>query len=263
MHITQKLPATMQHVLHTLRKRSPIVTNAHSLIFSLSLESLHPTRADVFAEFDLLLAIKIPPEDGITFVDGSDGFPAFGVASNADIKSPYRTILPEKLTEFTIIATVRPGTRSGGYIFSVVNPLDTIVQLGLLLEPISATDQWNITLIYTDAATQRSNQPLASFQIPYTKSWIKLIFKVLNNQVVFYNNCVETETVTVKKEPRMLIFDAASTLYIAQAGSIMRRNFEVSVKHYIYLLVYFMVCRMERLSLAWGRKLVKLSIMFN
>ncbi|XP_065086473.1 collagen alpha-1(XVIII) chain isoform X7 [Ochlerotatus camptorhynchus] len=181
---------------------------------------------DVFAEFDLLLAIKIPPEDGITFVDGSDGFPAFGVASNADIKSPYRTILPEKLTEFTIIATVRPGSRSGGYIFSVVNPLDTVVQLGLLLEPIIATDQWNVTLIYTDANVQRVSQPLASFQIPYTKSWIKLIFKVMNNQIVFYNNCVETETVTVKKEPRMLIFDAASTLYIAQAGPILKRSFE-------------------------------------
>lgn len=237
----------MQHTLHIHHKT---LTDLHKrsfshLILTLSLpKSLHPTRADVFAEFDLLLAIKIPPEDGITFVDGSDGFPAFGVASNADIKSPYRTILPEKLTEFTIIATVRPGTRSGGYIFSVVNPLDTIVQLGLLLEPIGATDQWNITLIYTDAATQRSNQPLASFQIPYTKSWIKLIFKVLNNQVVFYNNCVETETVTVKKEPRMLIFDAASTLYIAQAGSIMRRNFEVSGKIWLFVLGYLMVCRL-------------------
>ncbi|XP_062710137.1 collagen alpha-1(XV) chain isoform X1 [Aedes albopictus] len=181
---------------------------------------------DVFAEFDLLLAIKIPPEDGITFVDGSDGFPAFGVAPHADIKSPYRTILPEKLTEFTIIATVRPGSRSGGYVFSVVNPLDTVVQLGLLLEPISATDQWNITLIYTDANVERVSQPLVSFQIPYTKSWIKLIFKVLNNQVVFYNNCVETETVQVKKEPRSLTFDGASTLYIAQAGPILKRNFE-------------------------------------
>lgn len=183
---------------------------------------------DVFAEFDLLLAIKIPPEEGITFVDGSDGFPAFGVAPHADIKSPYRTILPEKLTEFTIIATVRPGSRSGGYVFSVVNPLDTVVQLGLLLEPILATDQWNITLIYTDANVERVSQPLVSFQIPYTKSWIKLIFKVLNNQVVFYNNCVETETVVVKKEPRSLTFDGASTLYIAQAGPILKRNFEVS-----------------------------------
>ncbi|EAT46552.1 AAEL002247-PA [Aedes aegypti] len=195
---------------------------------NLSSRLFHLLFPDVFAEFDLLLAIKIPPEDGITFVDGSDGFPAFGVAPHADIKSPYRTVLPEKLTEFTIIATVRPGSRSGGYVFSVVNPLDTVVQLGLLLEPILATDQWNITLIYTDANVERVSQPLVSFQIPYTKSWIKLIFKVLNNQVVFYNNCVETETVVVKKEPRSLTFDGASTLYIAQAGPILKRNFEVS-----------------------------------
>lgn len=173
-------------------------------------------------------AIKIPPDDGVVFVEGSDGFPAFGIKPEADIKSPYRIVLPEKLFEFAVMAAIRPESRTGGYLFSVVNPLDTIVQLGIQLTP-AVKDKWNMSLLYTDASAHMTSQKIATFELPYSNKWTRIALRVLRNKVTLFYNCNETETVTIKREPSELVFDSASTLYLAQAGPILKGNFEVSV----------------------------------
>lgn len=161
------------------------------------------------------------------FVDGSDGFPAFKLSLNADVKSPYRMILPEKLQDFAIIAHIRPESRTGGYIFSVVNPLETLVQLGIYVSKPTNMDRWNISIVYTDS-NQATSQTLASFETMFVKKWTKLAFKVLNNKVIFYHNCIEVGSVDVRKIPSELSFGSASTLYLAQAGPILGGKFEVS-----------------------------------
>lgn len=42
------------------------------------------------------------PQEGVTFVDGSDGFPAYSIENTADIRVPYSVVLEQKLFEFTI-----------------------------------------------------------------------------------------------------------------------------------------------------------------
>lgn len=175
-------------------------------------------------------------------MDGSDGYPAVLIKSNSDIKSPYRTILPEKLYEFSIMATIRPETRTGGYLFSVVNPLDTLVQLGLFLSPI-VKDKWNVTILYADATSPvKDKMSLASFEMPYSKKWLHIAFKVMRNKITFFSNCIETETVTVERKPVEMVFDSASTFYLAQAGPILKGHFEVSCffsSIYIWIYCYF------------------------
>lgn len=56
---------------------------------------------DLNKEYDLLTSI-ILPQEGVSFVDGSDGFPAYGIESSADIRVPYSVVLEPKLFEFTI-----------------------------------------------------------------------------------------------------------------------------------------------------------------
>lgn len=191
----------------------------HSILFILT---------DALVEFDLMNVFKIPLEEGVDFVDGSDGFPAFKVLTSADVKSPYRLALPEKLEEFAIMLSIRPESRSGGYIFSVVNPMDTIVQLGLYASEPTAADRWNITFYYTDPSIHMTSQPLATFEAPFGRKWTKLALKVLYNRVIFYYNCVEMESKSVSKSPPELVFDSASTLYLAQGGSLLKGKFEVS-----------------------------------
>lgn len=66
------------------------------------------------------------------FADGLDGFPAFVLKPGSEIKQPYRMYLPEKLpAEFTIVATFKPMSQKTTYLFAVLNPFETVVQLGL------------------------------------------------------------------------------------------------------------------------------------
>lgn len=194
--------------------------------------------SDALVEYDLMNVFKIPLEEGVDFVDGSDGFPAFRVSTSADVKSPYRLVLPDRLEEFAIMASIRPEARTGGYIFSVVNPMDTIVQIGLYASEPTASDRWNITFYYTDPVTHMTSQALAVFEAPFAKKWTKLAIKVLYNRVIFYHNCIEIETKLVTKSPSELMFDSASTLYLGQAGSILRGKFEVSPFCFPFLYIF-------------------------
>jgi hypothetical protein len=78
---------------------------------------------------DLLSAIKVPFDDMKTqfFEPGLDGFPAMGIRPGSDIKTPHRLFLPEKFfPEFSIAIIAKMMSTQGGYLFAVVNPLDTV-----------------------------------------------------------------------------------------------------------------------------------------
>lgn len=81
-------------------------------------------------EHDLLTAIKVPFENAhvMYFDQGLDGFPAYGILPGSDIKTPYRTLLPEQFyREFSIVCTVAAKSSQGGFIFAVVNPSETVI----------------------------------------------------------------------------------------------------------------------------------------
>ncbi|KAM3966125.1 LOW QUALITY PROTEIN: collagen XV/XVIII-type protein multiplexin [Aphomia sociella] len=172
-------------------------------------------------EYDLLHAIGVPFSNPKTqyFDEGLDGFPAYGLKPGSDIKSPYRLFIPEKLyQEFSITATVRPANKDGGFLFSVVNPLETVVQLGVKLIP-SGPGLTNISLLYTDANIYALSQTIASFVVPsFAKKWSRFALRVTTENVTLFLNCHEFDTMVVKRNPLELVFDSASTLYVGQAG---------------------------------------------
>lgn len=179
-------------------------------------------------EYDLLHAIGVPFSNPKTqyFDEGLDGFPAYGLMAGSDIKSPYRLFMPEKLyAEFSITATVRPANKEGGFLFSVVNPLETVVQLGVQLIP-SGPGLTNISLLYTDANIYALSQTIASFVVPsFAKKWSRFALRVTMENVTLFLNCHEFDTVIVKRKPLELVFDSASTLYVGQAGPLIRGAF--------------------------------------
>lgn len=185
--------------------------------------SLH---TDAYPDFNILSAINMPV-DGVSFADSADSYFAYAIDSSADLKSPYRTVLPEMLYDFTVTAIFRTDSQRGGYLFSVVNPLDTIVQLGVRLSPV-VRQRWNATLVYADAQAQGDSAALATFELDYSRDWHQITFNVDNHQVALYVDCELRENRTVVRVPRELYFDSASTLYVAQAGKILGGQFEVS-----------------------------------
>lgn len=107
--------------------------------------------------------------------DGHDGFPAFGFRSGSDVKIAHRQILPERLpSEFAILVRAKPRNRRGGYVFAVVNPLDTVVQLGVKLTPDAANT--NVSLIYTDPS-KIASEAIANFTVPrFLGKWTRFVF---------------------------------------------------------------------------------------
>ncbi|EDW73441.2 uncharacterized protein Dwil_GK16645 [Drosophila willistoni] len=183
---------------------------------------------DALAEYSLI-DIMYNNQNGVEIVEGEDGFPAFKFLPTADVKSSYRMILPEKLYEFAIHISYRQSSLKGGYLFSVVNSIDTVVQLGVHLSPV-VKNQYEVTLVYSKA-DQSVGRKLASFSVPYVPDkWSSIEFQVLSDKVSFYYDCELRNTTNVVREPSELVFESASTLYIGQAGPTIRGNFEVSSK---------------------------------
>lgn len=214
--------------LHTFRLVENTPTFSIALLISLCFfTDNYQLFTDAIAEYDLLAMIN-ENLNGIEFDYAEDGFPAYKILQIADIKSPYRMILPEKLNAFAIQTTFQTTSPKGGYLFSVVDPLDTVVQFGVHFSPV-IKDSWNVSLLYTDSNISPISKRLVTYQLPYEpKKWIKLAFKVMSDKVVFYYNCEERETTSIVRDPLELVFASSSTLYLAQAGPKLGGNMEVS-----------------------------------
>ncbi|CAK9799625.1 Collagen alpha-1(XV) chain [Anthophora quadrimaculata] len=180
--------------------------------------------------FDLLEAAVASTDDNNLYIDdGLDGFPAFGFRPGSEVKQPYRLYLPEKLpSEFTLVATFKPTSFRTGYLFAVLNPFETVVQLGIRISDGPGTNQ-NVSLVYTNSDLHSHSEEVAKFTVPkLTKKWSKIVIKVSTTDVSLHLNCHEMARQRVTRIPPELVFDTASTLYIAQAGPHIQERYDVS-----------------------------------
>lgn len=167
--------------------------------------------------------------DGVAIVDGADKFLAYTIDRSAQLMSSYRQVLPEMLYDFAVSVIFRSDSANGGYLFSVVNPLDTVVQLAVRLSP-TVQRRRNVTLIYSDPnAAHTQHAELATFELDAGRQWQQLILSVDHNLVTLYDNCAVVANRSVVRVPREMVFDSASTLYVAQAGKLLGGQFEVSL----------------------------------
>lgn len=137
----------------------------------------------------------------------------------------HKIQIPE---EFAIMATLRASRHpDGAYLFAIVNSLDNVIQLGVKISA-SNHNTLNISLVYNDPSSNPPSESLATFTLPYEpKHWINFAIQVLNDRVSLYHNCIKTHDVNITKEPKELVFESASTFYLAQSGNL-RHRFEVS-----------------------------------
>lgn len=172
---------------------------------------------DTNFEFDLL--------------DQSSRFKSNVFTANRDsdvlVRLAYRTF-PKSVRESTIVATIQVNNTNGGYLFSILNPLGTVVQLGLVLVPANRYI-YNISLIYTDAKLHLNSQNLALFKVPAFKNETTVAVKVFLNKVTLYLNCHEVRSVIVNNvDPVEIKIDADSRLYVGSAGPLSQSPFDVS-----------------------------------
>ncbi|VDN50343.1 unnamed protein product [Dracunculus medinensis] len=196
------------------------------------------------SDVDLLVPLKglINERAELYKTKGLDGFPAVGIKRGVEIVVPYRQYLPKKFfRNFAFTAVIQPNDRQGGYLFAIVNPLDTIVDLGILLESAGG-NQMNISLLYTDSNKETESKALASFLVPeFVNQWAKFALEIQDDNVVLYFRCTRFATRQVKRKPFQLVMDDAHKLYIASAGPILKGGFEVIFIFYINIYTYIFI----------------------
>lgn len=163
-------------------------------------------------EFDLLHATS----------KSEQNYVAFGTEADAIIRTPSANI-PSTLTEMAIVSSVR-APFSGGYLWSIVKPLDSVVSLGISMYPLRR-NTYNISLIYTNTNLFVKSQYVATFQFTYARNVIDVALKVTGHQITLYVGCYELKT--IPRDPVDTIIDRDSKMYVASAGSKQKNGFKV------------------------------------
>lgn len=163
-------------------------------------------------EYDLLHATS----------KSEQNYVAFGTEADAIIRTPSSNI-PSELNEMAILSSVRTPF-SGGYLFSIVKPLDSVISLGISMYPLRR-NTYNISLIYTNTNLFVKSQNVATFQFTYARNVIDVALKVAGHQITLYVGCYELKS--IPRDSVDTIIDRDSKLYVASAGSKQKNGFKV------------------------------------
>lgn len=88
----------------------------------------------------------------------------------------------------------------------------------------------NISLIYNDPhlSPLNLNIPFMSFLLPFEQmKWVNFAIQMVDDRISFYHSCIKIDERNISREHKELIFESSSIFYLAQAGSILKGNFEV------------------------------------
>ncbi|KAH0546708.1 hypothetical protein KQX54_014027 [Cotesia glomerata] len=99
---------------------------------------------------------------------------------------------------------------------------------GLKCENEGPNSSQNISLVYTNSDEYSHSEEIAKFEVPkLTKKWSKIVIRVSTVDVILYLNCNEIGRKKMTRLPQELVFDTASTLYVAQAGPHIQEKYDV------------------------------------
>lgn len=142
-----------------------------------------------------------------------------GTSSTVDANYYYRPWLLNFTRDFVLLLSLLSSSSSR----------PQVVQLGLQVVPSSA-NAVNVSFLYTDVNKYPSaSDVLATFSVPWKiRKYLRLSLRVTRHDVKLFGRCVEPQTVSVTRNPAELLFDSASTLYLGQAGPLIKGPFDVS-----------------------------------
>ncbi|GAU89174.1 hypothetical protein RvY_01755 [Ramazzottius varieornatus] len=178
----------------------------------------------------------------VKLVEGMDGFPAFQLNGLTNLAFPHILYFPQMRinpSHLAIITTFQGHDDQGGYLFAVVNPLDTVVQFGLRIHPSSVDpsssaraahgeqQRQNLTLYWSDSNRHVSSQALLDIDIPTThQHWTRLALALTDSSLTVFLNCHLYASFALSQALFPVLFDPASTLYIGQAGPLLLAPFK-------------------------------------
>ena len=172
--------------------------------------------------------IGIPLDDTIKFDKGIDGYPVFMISERADIHKPAQEYFQKIYRDFSIVTAFRLDSNASCFLFSILNPDQTLVQFGLRLSAIDGSEQ-TISLYYTDFRFDDSSKAIAEFRVPsFVNQWKQLALKVQDDEITLYLDCNKYDTKLHTRNTMELPLESGSTLYLAQGGDMFGEKFVVS-----------------------------------
>ena len=197
-------------------------------------------RAVVVLEVDLMNAVQVPVQESqdVGYTIGIDRYPAFSFSSASNVELPAKQLFyPELWADFSLSAVFQPQRPEGGFIFAVVSPSGTLVQLGLRIAD-GGPDSSKVQLYYTDhRGAPSESMVIAEFAVQpaLNGSWNRLSMKVKGDHVTLLVECSPQGSVTVANRVRDLPLQDGSTFYLAQAGPLFENaKFEVNSNVHTY-----------------------------
>jgi hypothetical protein len=198
------------------------------------LQAIDPPRGSPLGQITDIT--NISGNDSISYLKGIDGYPAFLIKRNANIRKSALAFLSALPEDFAILITVIPSDEQGGFLFSVVNPANTIIQLGVSLTPSVSLGMTDVKLYYTDYRNRETSEILAKFSVPsFVRQWTSIGIKVKGDYVTLYIDCVEYSKNHVPGRERGLQFDSGSSLFIGKGNTLDESPFAVSVNNNLML----------------------------
>lgn len=211
--------------------KRPLVTTLTSIQFTwilvfilLSSEGVSPVGSDYV---DLLRVIGVPSQN-VTFSPGIDSFPAFSLDGTTILRDSANALFGDRVYEnfaLTMVVKIeKPGT---SYIFAVVDSTSMVIQLGVGVSSLS-DNVHNVSLYYTPlgvgASYSITSRIIASFKLyNLLGHWARINFRVKDDTVQIYVNGTRLGQHIVQRSP--LSIEAGSTIYIGQAGRVLRGTF--------------------------------------
>ena len=160
---------------------------------------------------------------------GFDGYPAFEFTKDANERKLSRLYLNKINEEFSILVTTKPNTKEGGYLFAIVDPLETVVQLGVRLARADNDEETNILLYVTDHRTSTDSVVIAKFKVPsFTKKWTRFALQVRRSVVTLFVDCQEYDSMMYERAAGEIPIEQSSTLFVGQGGDVIGDRYEVS-----------------------------------
>jgi len=215
---------------------------------------------------ELLNALDVPLlGNEVHFTTGNNGYPAFKFTTLANVHKPVKDFIRRLPADFSISVDLWPqiwsnvssaqreGNReegdviAGGFLFAVVNPSNTLLQLGLEVTSYSDNMSSIISFYWADHTTHSEQGlgavPVVRFNVPdLADKWSSFALSFSADIISLHLDCKlhSTQNLPARTE---LTFEENSTLWIAQAGPKFNGKFEV------YFRCQYNV--ISRLSLCW------------
>lgn len=167
----------------------------------------------------LLQLVGDPPPDGVSKVFDNDNSPGYVFGPSSNVGQSAAAHLPNPFyRDFSLIFNIKPTSTKPGVIFSIGDPTQNIMYVGVKLSGVERGKQ-NIIFYYTEPDSQSSYEA-ARFSVPsMLNTWTRFSISVLNEQVSLYFTCdSDPQVVNFERSPDDMDLDDGAGVFVGHAS---------------------------------------------